>query len=82
MATKKIMVVPCIVNIRLKTCGETKLLCGYINWMRMMSGFDSGDDEKEQGINDVENTEPLVIDRGHPLVERLDPWLALQSWTF
>ena len=37
MATKKIIVVPCIVNIRLKTCGDTKSLCGYISWMRMIS---------------------------------------------
>ena len=36
MATKKIMVVPCIVNMRLKTCGETKSLCGRISWIRMM----------------------------------------------
>ncbi len=36
MATKKIIVVPCIVNIRLKTWGETKSLCGRISWMRMM----------------------------------------------
>ena len=31
MATKKTMVVPCIVNMRLKTCGETKWLCAYIS---------------------------------------------------
>ena len=37
MTTKKIMVVPCMVNMRLKTCGETKSLCGCISWMRMMS---------------------------------------------
>ena len=37
MTTKKIIVVPCIVNIRLKTCGETKLLCACINWMRMIN---------------------------------------------
>ena len=37
MAKKKIIVVPCIVNIRLNTCGDTKSLCGYINWMRMTS---------------------------------------------
>ena len=37
MAKKKIIVVPCIVNIRLKTCGDMKSLCGYINWMRMIS---------------------------------------------
>ena len=36
IATKKIMVVPCMVNMRLNTCGETKSLCGRINWIRMM----------------------------------------------
>ena len=43
MATKKIIVVPCIVNIRLNTCGDTKSLCGYINWMRMIERLDAGD---------------------------------------
>ena len=36
IAKKKIMVVPCIVNIRLKTCGETKLLSGRMSCIRMM----------------------------------------------
>ncbi len=31
MITKKIMVVPCRVNMRLKTWGETKSLCARIN---------------------------------------------------
>jgi hypothetical protein len=31
MITKKIMVVPCIVNNRLKTWGETKSLCGLMS---------------------------------------------------
>jgi hypothetical protein len=37
IAKKKIIVVPCIVNSRLKTCGDTKSLCGYINWIRIRS---------------------------------------------
>ena len=49
MATKKIIVVPCIVNIRLKTCGDTKSLCGYISWMRMISRFDPGDARERPG---------------------------------
>jgi hypothetical protein len=35
MATKKIIVVPCMVNIWLNTCGETKPLCGRANCSRM-----------------------------------------------
>ena len=37
IATKKIIVVPCIVNSRLKTCGETKVWCGAISWSRMIA---------------------------------------------
>ncbi len=36
MATKKIIVVPCMVNIRLNTCGDTKSVCAAINWIRMI----------------------------------------------
>ena len=39
-------------------------------------GFGSTDDKKRQGIEDVKNTQPFVINRYHPLVERLDPWPA------
>ena len=31
MPTRKTMVVPCMVNIRLKVSGETKWLCGTTN---------------------------------------------------
>src|SRR5215472_17005731 len=37
MATKKIIVVPCMVNIRLNTSGETKTACGTANWTRMIT---------------------------------------------
>ncbi len=37
MATKKIIVVPCMVNMRLKTWGETKSLCGNMSCTRMTS---------------------------------------------
>ena len=39
-------------------------------------GFDSTDDKKGQGVEDVQNAQLFVINRGHPLVERLDPRLA------
>src|SRR6266404_7168087 len=35
MATKKIIVVPCIVNMRLKTSGDTKSLCAVTSCTRM-----------------------------------------------
>ena len=41
MTTKKIIVVPCIVNMRLKTCGETKSLCGIHQLDADDEGFDS-----------------------------------------
>ena len=73
MATKKIMVVPCMVNMRLKTCGETKLLCEMHQLDANDERFDSADHEKQQSVENVENAEPLVIDRGHPLVKRRRP---------
>ena len=36
---------------------------------------------KQQRVEDVENAQPLVIDRGHPVVERLDPGPALDLRT-
>jgi hypothetical protein len=36
--------------------------------------FNTPDDEKEQGVQDVQNPKPLVINRGHPLMQCLNPW--------
>ena len=38
--------------------------------------FNAGDHEEAQGVEDIENAEPFVIDRGHPLVQGLCPWLC------
>ena len=77
MATKKTMVVPCMVNMRLKTCGETKSLCGCISWMRMMMASTPATTRKNRRIDDVENSQPLVINRGHPPVKRVNPRLLV-----
>ncbi len=37
MAAKKIMVVPCMVNMRLNVCGETRWLLANANWARMIA---------------------------------------------
>ncbi len=73
MATKKIMVVPCMVNMRLKTCGETKLLCGIHQLDANDCGFNAANDEKEQGEQYVENAQPLVIDGESPNRARFQP---------
>jgi hypothetical protein len=69
------MVVPCIVNMRLKTCGDTKLLCEC--------KLDTDDErldpthrEEEQRVNDVQNPESFMIHRRQPFVERINPWPA------
>src|SRR5258707_15669632 len=36
-------------------------------------GLDSTDREKQQSRENVENSQPLVIDRGHPLMKLVDP---------
>jgi hypothetical protein len=36
--------------------------------------FEPSDCKKDQGIKDVQNTQALVVDRGHPLVQRFNPW--------
>src|SRR5438128_4691886 len=38
--------------------------------------FDTADDEKKEGVEDVQNAQALVIDRGHPLMQRCNPWLT------
>ena len=35
--------------------------------------FEPSDDQIEQSVGDVKNADPFVIDRGHPLVNRLRP---------
>jgi hypothetical protein len=37
-------------------------------------GFDSGDDQENQRVKDIENAQALVIDCRHPLMQSLDPW--------
>ena len=44
---EKIMVVPCMVNMRLKTSGETKLLCAH-QLDAHDQCLDSADHEKQQ----------------------------------
>src|SRR5712692_2314687 len=36
-------------------------------------GLDSADHEKQQRRENVENSQPLVIDRGQPLMKLVDP---------
>ena len=36
-------------------------------------GFDSSDDEKNKRVDDVENSETLVIDSGDPFMQHFDP---------
>jgi hypothetical protein len=36
--------------------------------------FNAADDEKEEGVEDVQNPKPLVINCGRPLMQRLNPW--------
>ena len=47
-------------------------------------GFDSTDHQEQQGGEDVEDAQPLVIDRGHPLVKLVSPWpsftLVCREW--
>ena len=69
MTTKKIIVVPCIVNMRLKTSGETKWLCGTIELYPHDRRFDTANDEKHQPVDDVENPQLLVIHGDNPVVK-------------
>ena len=62
MPTKKTIVVPCIVNSRLKTCGETKSLCGAINWMRIAAASSPPTRKHQEREADVQDADPLVID--------------------
>ena len=50
MPTKKTIVVPCIVNMRLKTCGETKSLCGTHELDAHDRRFNPADHEEDQRI--------------------------------
>src|SRR5258708_6281699 len=39
--------------------------------------LDPADDEEQQSVGDIEYPQPLVINGGHPFVERVDPWPTL-----
>ncbi len=79
MATKKIIVVPCIVNIRLNTSGDTKSLCGTDELDPHDGRFHAAEDEEQQRVKDVQKPEPFVIDRRHPLVKPFHEGAARRS---
>ena len=60
------MVVPCMVNSRLKICGETKSLLRTANWIRMIVASMPADDQKQSRIADVHQPELLMIDCHDP----------------
>ena len=39
--------------------------------------FDAGDHKKQQGVENIEDAQPLVINRGHPFVKRVNPRLLV-----
>ena len=71
MPTKKTMVVPCIVNMRLKTCGETRLFSRNRKLKAHHDGFQARDYKKHQRITDVHQADLLVVDGGDPAVQHL-----------
>ena len=73
MATKKTMVVPCMVNMRLKTCGRNKMIVGNGKLNAHDASLRSRHNQKEQRIDDIHQAELLVIDRSHPIVQGLEP---------
>ncbi len=66
------MVVPCMVNNWLKTCGETKWLCGNGQLDAHHRGFQPADHQKQDAVEDVHQAEFLVIDRDDPLVHLVE----------
>ena len=69
MATKKIIVVPCIVNIWLKTSGPRAFDSRPEQLPAHGQRLDAGDDEEDYRHEHVHDADLLVIDRRHPLVE-------------
>ena len=66
MTTRKIIVVPCIVNISLYCADVRNVLFGTISWMRMRSASMPPKMKKKSAGGAVEEADPLVVDRGQP----------------
>ena len=65
------MVVPCIVNSRLNVNGETKCVVRDRQLNPNQHRFNAAHKQKNQRVADVENAEPLVIDRDNPAMHQL-----------
>jgi heme/copper-type cytochrome/quinol oxidase subunit 1 len=62
-------IVPCIVNMRLKTCGETRSLCARISCRRMIVASMPPSARNTSPNTIYKDAEALVIHRGYPLVK-------------
>jgi hypothetical protein len=74
MTMKKIIVVPCIVIMRLKTWGE--LIVRNDQLYPHDGGFNTANYEKYECVDDVENTQLLVVDGDDPIVKPFADWPA------
>ena len=70
MPTKKTIVVPCIVNSWLNVSGPDELVARHEELPAHQQGLDAADDQEDHGHEDVHDADLLVIDGGHPVVQR------------
>ena len=74
MTTRKIIVVPCIVNSWLYISADTTWPFGPCSCMRMITASSAADGEQGERGEEVERADPLVVDGGEPAP---DPVLAI-----
>ena len=61
-----------MVKSRLKTCGETNCVVGNRKLNAHQQSFDAGDDKENQSIADIHQSDFLVIDRRHPIMQDVE----------
>ena len=66
MTTRKIIVVPCMVNNWLNVSGCEKVVVRDGKLQAYEKRFDSADDEKDQAGQHVKNGDALVVDGRYP----------------
>ena len=82
MPTRNTLVVPCMVNSRLKTSGRKERGVGVCQLPphERLAG-DSGHREEDQRCCDVQNPEPFVVDCDEPKPFSFDgPGIAVSGW--
>ena len=73
MPTKNTIVVPCMVNMRLKACGGNEVIVRHHQLDTNHCRLQAGGDEEQQRDDDIHQAELLVVDGENPFAQEAGP---------